>query len=73
MAVDWIGRRAGTDFAMNRVDELRRLFGRIKNDLRAISHTQRTRVQVKLLDDVKATLSLLEAEVLKSELATEEN
>ena len=51
---------------------VRRLFDRIRNDLRAISHTRRDREQVRLLDDLGKTLALLESEVTEKELATEE-
>ena len=53
---------------------VRRLFDRIKNDLRAINHTRRDRAQVRLLDDVSKSLSMLESEVTEkeSELATQE-
>lgn len=50
----------------------KRLFDRIKNDLRAINHTRRDRAQVRLLDDLGKTLAMLESEVMESELATEE-
>jgi hypothetical protein len=53
-------------------ENAKRLFGRLKNDLRAINHTRKDRVQAKLLAD--ATLALLEFEMLKPEreVATEE-
>jgi hypothetical protein len=44
---------------------VRRLFDRIKNDLRAINHTRRDRAQVRLLDDLGKSLSVLEMELLK--------
>ena len=50
----------------------KRLFDRIKNDLRVLGHTRRDRAQVKLLDDLRKSLSMLESEVMESELATEE-
>jgi hypothetical protein len=48
----------------------KRLFDRIKNDLRAINHTRRDSVQVKLLDDLRKSLSMLESEVTESETLT---
>jgi hypothetical protein len=53
---------------------VKRLFDRIRNDLRAINHTRRDRAQVRLLDDLGKTLSMLESEVMEkeSELATQE-
>jgi hypothetical protein len=50
----------------------KRLFDRIKNDLRTLNHTRRDRMQVKLLNDLGKTLSMLESE-LEPEALTEEN
>ncbi len=53
-------------------ENARRLFGRIRNDLRALGHTRRDRAQVKLLEDLRKTLSVLELEVCNTTLKKEE-
>ena len=53
---------------------VRYLIGRIRNDVRTLRHTQRTRGQYKLLDHLRDALGELEVEVLKlkTEVATKE-
>lgn len=42
----------------------KRLFGRIRNDLRQLWHSRADRAQGKLLADLAKKLALLEAEIL---------
>ena len=50
---------------MNESDHIRHLFGRIRNDLRAIGRLRADRTQTRLVADATENLGHLETEVLR--------
>jgi hypothetical protein len=57
---------------MNKTARLMQLFGRVRNDLKALKHSRRDRLRDRLVADVIETLSLIEYEVLVQPHLTEE-